>query len=75
MKSLTKLDHSTTSIQNKLDEKEAQISLLLDQIKKQEPLIQDYNILKTKYNSIKNELFVLVNSSLRFFKLRISLSL
>ena len=61
MKSLTKLDHSTTSIQNKLDEKEAQISLLLDQIKKQEPLIQDYNILKTKYNSIKNELLLAKN--------------
>ena len=62
MKSVTKPDTlNINSLKAKLCEKEAQISFLSDQIKKQEPLIQDYNILKSKYNSLKNELMVTKN--------------
>ena len=58
--SKTKED-SITILQNKLYEKQEKISILSDQIKKQEPLIQDYNILKSKYNSLRNELLVSKN--------------
>ena len=37
------------------------MSSLLDQIKKQEPLIRDYNLLKSKFTSITNELLTTKN--------------
>ena len=49
------------SIKKELNEKNNKISSLLDQIKKQEPFINDYNLLKAKYTSVSNDLLVLKN--------------
>ena len=49
------------SLKKELIEKDNKISSLLDQIKKQEPLINDYNLLKAKYTSVTNDLLVIKN--------------
>ena len=49
------------SLKKDLEKKDEKISSLMDQIKKQEPIINDYNILKAKFSSLSNDLLVMKN--------------
>ena len=59
--SISANDSIISSLKKEILEKNNKISSLLEQIKKQEPLIHDYELLKSKCTSLTNDLLVIKN--------------
>jgi len=55
------LNESISSLKQIIKERNYTISSLKDQIKKQEPIIKDYNLLKTKCTTLENDLLTTKN--------------
>jgi hypothetical protein len=55
------LNESISSLKQIIKERNYTISSLKDQIKKQEPIIHDYDLLKTKCTTLENDLLTTKN--------------